>query len=164
MESIAQSAVAGLIAALAATFILGIAKYVRHLWGRRQDVKYIRSLLIEGRGRVMGSKDMHFKGMNASISEGAMRAAQYNVMLKQIGLALEKWAVMLSHDQRKDIYDALDWYHANPEGLPAIRRNGKVVVVELPEGRLPVEEMSLQAAKDSFERLGSIKWLKLNLD
>ena len=164
MESIAQSAVAGLIAALAATAILGVARYVRHLWGRRRDVKYIRTLIIEGRGRVMGAKDVYFKGMDASISEGAVRAAQYNIMLRQVGLALEKWAMMLSHDQRKDIYDALDWYHTNPEGLPAIRRNGQVVVVQLPEGRLPVEEMSLQAAKDSFEKLGSIKWLKLNPD
>ena len=164
MESIALSAVAGVIAALAATAILGIARYVRHLWGRRQDVKYIRALIIEGKGRVMEAKDMYFEGMDASISEGAARAAQYNIMLKQIGLALEKWAVMLSHDQRKDIYDALDWYHTNPEGLPAIRHNGQVVIVQLPEGRLPIEDMSLQAAKDSFKKLESIKWLKLNVD
>ena len=164
MDSIAQSAVAGLIAALAATAILGIARYVRHLWGRRQDVEYIRALLIEGRGRVMGTRDVYFKEMDASMSAGVIRAAQYNIMLKQIGLALEKWAVMLSHDQRKNIYDALDWYHTNPEGLPAIKRNGHAVVVELPEGRLPVEEMSLQAAKESFEKLESIKWLKLNVD
>ena len=112
----------------------------------------------------MEAKDMYFEGMDASISEGAARAAQYNIMLKQIGLALEKWAVMLSHDQRKDIYDALDWYHTNPEGLPAIRHNGQVVIVQLPEGRLPIEDMSLQAAKDSFKKLESIKWLKLNVD
>lgn len=164
MESIAHSAVAGLIAALAATAILGIARYVRHLWGRRQDVKHIRALLIEGRGRVTGAKDMCFKEMDASMSAGAIRAAQYNVMLKQIGIALEKWAVKLSHDQRKDIYDALDWYHTNSEELLAIKRNGQVVVLELPEGRLPVEEMSLQAAKATFEKLESIKWLKLNVD
>ena len=162
MESIADSAVAGVIAALVATAILGIARYVRRLWGRRQDEKYIRTLLIEGRERVMSARDMYFEGMDASMSAGAIRAAQYNIMLKQIGLALEKWAVMLSHDQRKDIYDALDWYHANPEGLPAIKRNGQVVIVELPEGRLPVEEMQLQAAKEIFERLETIKWLKLD--
>ena len=112
----------------------------------------------------MGAKDVYFTHMDASMSAGAIRAAQYNIMLKQIGLALEKWAVMLSHKQRKNIYDALDWHHANPEGLPAIKRNGHAVVVELPEGRLPVEEMSLQAAKESFEKLESIKWLKLSVD
>ena len=164
MDSIAQSAVAGLIAALAATAILGIARFVRHLWGRHQDVKYIRTLVIEGRERVMGAKDTNFRGMNVSMSADAIRAAQYNIMLKQIGLALEKWAVMLSHAQRKDIYDALDWYHANPEGILAVKRDGKLVVVEAPEGTWPGNEMLLDAAAERFKRLGSIKWLKLNVD
>lgn len=164
MESTTGSVVAGLIAALAATTILGVAKYVRDSLARRQDVKYIRALLIEGRERVMGARNTYFKEMDASISAGALRAAQYNIMLKQIGLALEKWTVMLTHDQRKEIYDALDWYHTNPEGLPAIKRNGQVVVLELPEGRLPVKEMSLQVVKETFEKLESIKWLKLNVD
>ena len=62
----------------------------------------------------MGARNTYFKEMDASISAGALRAAQYNIMLKQIGLALEKWTVMLTHDQRKEIYDALDWYHTNP--------------------------------------------------
>ena len=164
MESIAHSAVAGVIAALVATAVLGIARYVRHWRVRRQDVKYIRELFIEGRGRVMGARDVYFKEMGASMTAGAIRAAQYNNMLKQIGVALDKWAVMLSHDQRKDIYDALDWYHTNPNALPAINRDGKVVVVELPEGRLPVADMTLEAAKRSFQKLESIEWLKLNSD
>ena len=162
MESIAHSAVAGVIAALVATAVLGIARYVRHWRVRRQDVKYIRALLVEGRGRIMGARDVYFKEMGASMSAGAVRAAQYNNMLKQIGPALEKWAVMLSHDQRKDIYDALDWYHSDPHALPAIKRDGQVVVLELLEGRLPVSDMTLEAAKQRFENLDSIKWLKLN--
>ena len=42
MEPIAQSAVAGLIAALTATAILGIARYIRQRLAKRRDVKYIR--------------------------------------------------------------------------------------------------------------------------
>ena len=57
MESIAGSIVAGMIAALAATTIMGVAKYVRDSLARRQDVKYIRALLIEGRGRVKGARN-----------------------------------------------------------------------------------------------------------
>ena len=112
----------------------------------------------------MGARDVYFEKMDASMSAGAIRAAQYNNMLKQIGVALAKWAVMLSHDQRKDIYHALDWYHSNPNALPAIKRDGQVVVVELPEGRLPVTDMTLEAAKERFEKLESIEWLQLNID
>ena len=56
MEVIAGSAVAGLIAALTATIILGTAKwiYLEHL--QRLDVKQIREVLTDGRRRVMESK------------------------------------------------------------------------------------------------------------
>ena len=109
----------------------------------------------------MEARKVHFKAMDASMSAGAIRAAQYNNMLKQIGLALDKWAVMLSHDQRKDIYDALDWYHSDPHALPAIKRDDQVVVLELPEGKLPVSSMTLEAAKEKFDKLESIEWLRL---
>ena len=54
MESIVQSAAAGLIAALMATVILGFARLVRQWSARRQDVRYIRKLLMDGRKRVEG--------------------------------------------------------------------------------------------------------------
>ena len=57
MESIVQGAVAGLIAALAATTILGLARYARQWWANRQDVKYISELLAEGRTHVMEAID-----------------------------------------------------------------------------------------------------------
>ena len=63
MDSIAQSAVAGLIAALVATAILGLARYLRQELAKRRDVRYIRGLLIEGRKRVLESKDT-FKRRN----------------------------------------------------------------------------------------------------
>ena len=162
MESIAQSAVAGLIAALVATTILGLAKYVRHWLAKRQDMEYIRGLLIEGRSRVMESKDTFNEGMAAMLPEDTLRAAQYNNMIRNIGVALERWAVNLSHAQRKDVYDALDWYHTG--GLNAIKQDGTAVFMELPEGKWPATEMSMEAAVNKFEKLQSIKWLKLETD
>ena len=123
MESIAQSAVAGLIAALTATAILGFAKCVRQWSAKRQDVRYLRNLLTEGRKRVLEAGDTFHKGMNATSSGDALRAAQYNNMVKRLGIALEKWMVDLSHDQRKDIFDALDWYHT--DSLQAVKKDGK---------------------------------------
>ena len=162
MESIAQSAVAGLIAALVATTILGLAKYVHQWLARRQDVRYIRGVLIQGRTRVMASEDTFHEGMNALIPADVLRAGQYNNMIRELGVALERWAVNLSHVQRKDVCDALNWYHT--DGLNATKNSGTVVFGEPSEGRWPTAEMSMDAAREKFEKLQSIEWLKLKAD
>ena len=110
----------------------------------------------------MEAKDTYNKGMKAKLKEDDLRAAQYNIMITQISVALERWAVNLSHAQRKDIYDALDWYHT--QGLHAIPKDGVAVFVDIPEGRWPTTDMSLDHAKNRFENLQSIKWLKLEVD
>ena len=162
METVGQSAFAGLIAALTATTILGLARYVRDWISRSRDVKYIRRLMIEGQQRVMGAQDTHHKGMDARLSADTLRAAQYNTFIKEIRVALERWAVNLSHTQRKDVYEALDWY--NKEGLYATPKGGKAVFVNVPKGRWPTAEMSMEAAARKFENLQSIKWLNLEFD
>ena len=44
----------------------------------------------------------------------ALRAAQYKYyLLKQVDVVLERWTVRLSHDEKKDIYDALDWFNSD---------------------------------------------------
>lgn len=159
MESIAQSAVAGLIAALTATVILGLARFGREWLAKRRDVKYIRDLLIQGRKRVLEAKDTFHKGMNATSSGDVLRAAQYNNMIKRLGIVLEQWTVALTHDHRKEILDALDWYHT--DSLQAIIKEGQVVYVEVLDGRWPTIEMSLDTAKEKFDKLQSISWLKL---
>ena len=162
MESLTQSAVAGFIAALAATAILGLTGFLRHRLAMRRDVRYIRGLLIEGRSRVMEAKDTYHKDMDARSSADNLRAAQYNNLIKQVGVALDRWTVNLTHAQRKDIYDALDWYHTH--GLHALKRGGNAVYVELSDGKWPTLEMSLEAATETFERLQSIKWLRLEVE
>ena len=159
MDVILPSAVAGVIAALTATVILGIAKWVRQWLARRQDVRYLRDVLIEGRKRVMEAKDTHHQGMDATSSADAWRAALYNNMIKKLVVAVEKWMVNLSHDQRKDIFNALDWYHT--DSLHAVEKDGKAVFVELLDGKWPTMEMPMKEAKKKFEKLQSITWLKL---
>ena len=107
----------------------------------------------------MEAEDTFHKGMDATSSADALRAAQYNNMIKRLGVALEKWTVDLSHDQRKDIFDALDWYHT--DSLQAIKKGGKAVFIEIPDGRWATTELPMEAAKEKFEKLQSIKWLKL---
>ena len=159
MNPIIQGVITGLIAALAASAILTAVSWSQGLWGKYQDVKYLRSLLSDGQKRVMEAEDSFHSGMNATMPADVLRAAQYNYMMKEVGLALERWTVHLSHDQRKEIYDALDWY--NQSGLHAVRRNGQVQFVELRDGRWPTTTMTAEQAQIRFEKLRSIKWLKL---
>ena len=67
-----------------------------------------------------------------------------------MGVTLERWTLNLSHDQRKDIYDALDWFGTN--SLQAVRRNsdGSVQFVQLPEGRWHTTEMTMELALEKF--------------
>ena len=164
METIYQGAVAGLIAALAATTVLGLAKYVLLWWARRQDINYIRKLLIERSRLVMEAKDTFIPPMVATISADGLRATQYNRMVKELGIALERWTVHLSHAQRKDIYDALDWYHYDPDKLFATKKGGVVKFVELPNGIWLPPEMPMEVANRKLKNLQSIRWLKLNED
>ena len=108
---------------------------------------------------MLEAGDTFHKGMNATSSGDALRAAQYNNMVKRLGIALEKWMADLSHDQRKDIFDALDWYHT--DSLQAVKKDGKAVFIDIPDGRWPTTEMSLEVANEKFEKLQSIMWLKL---
>ena len=83
-------------------------------------------------------------------------------MTKELGVAIERWALGLSHAQRKEVYDALDWYHT--DGLYATKRDDGVAFMDLPEGRWPTVEMSIEAAREKFDRLEAIGWLRLNED
>lgn len=110
----------------------------------------------------MEAKDTFHPGMCMMMEADTLRAAQYNHMIREVGVALERWTANLSHAQRKDVYVALDWYQT--DGLYAIKGDEEVVFVELPEGKWPTTTMSREAAKVKFENLESIKWLKLSKD
>ena len=112
----------------------------------------------------MGAEDKFFEEMDATASADIIRARQYNRMIKELGVAFEMWAVNLSHTQRKEIYDALDWYHVRTDAQFAIERDGKVVFQEVPDGKWPAPEMSAGKAKEKFDRLRGIEWLKLDTE
>ena len=90
-SEIGNSVVAGVVAALAATAILGIAKWIRDFCARRRDVACIREILTDGRKRVYEAKDTFHPGMDTSSEEDYLRAAQYNNMARRLDVALKNW-------------------------------------------------------------------------
>ncbi len=159
MDSLCESVVAGAAAAIAATIILGFAKYVYEMVARSRDEKYIRSVLMKGKERVLSATDAYNNSMGATLPEEVLRAAQYNNMIKELDIALEKWAPHLTHDQRKGIFDALDWYHT--DNLQFTLRGKVPTEVDLPPGKWPTTQMPLDRAQEKFEKLQSIEWLNL---
>ena len=159
-ESLADSAVGGAIAGVFAAGILGVIGWLRRWRLRQQETAYIRDLVTQGRKRVMDSKDTFNPGMGVVLGADLLRAAQYNLMIKQLDVALEHTTQNLKTNQRMDIYDALDWHHTG--SLHAVKApSGKTEFIELRPGRWPTTEMGESYAVRKFERLESIKWLKL---
>ncbi len=156
MDSVIQGAAAGLIAAI----VIGLFKYIQTKLAQFQDVKYIRSLVIEGREQVMGAKDDLDEKEKTKFSADVLRAAFYNNMLKKLNVALEYTVVTLTHDQRKDIYDGLNWYNTDIYRYDIPRIAGDTFH-DLPEGKWPSYTMSIKEAKEKFDNLQAIKWLKL---
>ena len=161
MEDIAGSAVAGLIAAVAATIILGVAKWVYQKHLQRLDVKQIQEVLTDGRRRVLEAKKTFNHNMNATLPVDMLRAAKYNLMIKQLRVALDHTTSNLSYAKRKGIFDALDWYHVNSLYLIKDAAGNPVSKDDLPVGNWPTNAMQEIQAIDKFKGLESIKWLKL---
>ena len=160
MEDIAGSAVAGLIAALTVTIILGAAKWIHLKHLQRLDVRQIRGVLTDGRRRVMESKETFNPNMKVTISGALLRAAQYNLMIKKLRVALDHTTSKLSYAKRKELFDALDWYGV--ESLCATKDvRGNPVFIDPPVGSWPTSQMQENHAIDKFKRLESMKWLKL---
>ena len=152
--------VAGVAAAIAATVILGTAKWIhgRHLQAR--DIKHVRGILLAGRKRVMESQDVFNDGMDATLPADALRCAQYNLMIKQLAIALDHTTSNLPYAKRQQIFEALDWYHTGSL-LATKDANGQPVFVIPQEGVWPTTQMNLTAAINRFTKLEAIRWLKL---
>ena len=161
MEDIAGNAVAGLVAALTATIILGAAKWIHLKRLQSLDVKQIREVLTDGRKKVLESEETFFANMDATAHSDALRCAQYNLMIEQLRIALDHTTSKLPYVKRKEIFDALNWYHT--EGLYARKDNdgNPVFVSDFPPGKWPTGTMEKNFAIDKFKHIESIKWLKL---
>ena len=162
MNSIASSALAGVIAALTATAILGAARYIRRRATRRQAIRHLQHLFTQARERVMQAEEKHLESTNQRIPANALRAARYNVMLKELKVALDKWSTALSYDQREEIIEALDWYNLTTfsveEDWP-----GRVKLKTIPDG-VWIGDLRSETAQEKFQNLKSIKWLKLTYE
>ena len=170
MEEIAGSALAGLVAALTATFILVVLKWIHERYLEHLDVRQIQEVLTDGRKRVMEkSKETFNPNMNVTLHADVLRAAQYNLMIKQLRVALDHTTSKLSYAKRKDIFDALDWYGVKSlyatkdvDGSPVfVDRDSFAKATARPVGSWPTSEMQENQAIDKFKCLEAIKWLKL---
>ena len=121
---------------------------------QRLDVKQIREVLTTGRKRVMESKETFHHGMDATLPSYVLRAAQYNLIIKQLRVALDHTTSKLPYAKRKDIFKALDWYHVKSLYLTKDKR-GNPVFSDLPVGSWPTTEMHESQAVDKFKRLES---------
>ena len=162
MKNIAGNALAGLIAALVASLILIVAEWLHQKHLQRLDVKQIREVLTEGRKKVLESKETTFPDIG-TVSGDVLRCAQYNLMIEQLRLALDHRTSKLSYVKRKEIFDALNWYHTDGDRLYVIKRSDGNLVFspDLPPGKWPTLDMKKNFAVARFKRIESIKWLNL---
>ena len=151
---------AGLIAGLVVAVLLGLARQTLRALERRREEKYIRGLFIEGQ-EILDTEKLQFQGGQIGISAEHLRAFRYKALLKEVGVALERWTPHLSISQRKDIYDALDWFHTDPDRMPAVLKDEVLMLVDVPDGAFPLADMHEDAAVQVYERLRLVKWLKL---
>ena len=107
----ATSIVTGVVAAIVATVILGTAKWIHGRRLQAGDIKQVRGILAAGRQRVMESRDVFNDSMDTTLPAAALRCAQYNLMIKQLATVLDHTTTNLPYEKRKQVLDALDWYH-----------------------------------------------------
>lgn len=108
----------------------------------------------------MQATDTFNAAMGVTLPGDVLRAAQYDLMLKQLSVALDPAGSNLSYQKREQVFDALDWYnvdhlHAGKDGA------GHPVFRSPPAGQWIAADMRQADAKEKFRQLESIGWLKL---
>ena len=160
MDDLTGSIMAGVAAAIVATAILGIARWIRAWWRRYGDIKQIREIVKTGRERVVRAKGFFHEGMQCDVPANVIRCGQYNLMIKQLAVLLDHRTSNLPYGERKQIHDALDWFHT--DALSVIKdAHGHPTIVSPPEGTWPTRDMRMDHAKIRFDNLQTIGWLKL---
>ena len=167
LSTLLENAIAGLFAGVAAAGVLWFFRHIRDGRDRRKDEKAIRDLLRVRIGAVtkVGPKLQSKSAAHRPVDKDEVRrtrAYEYNVLLTELGLTLERWTPNLSLKQRKDIYDALDWY--NLEGWYDARYRAPRRPQDLVAGKWEAEGMEEKQFKAKLRELESIDWLKLDVD
>ena len=145
------------------TLLLGFSRWLRYRIARRHDVKHIRATLKEGEALVMNAKDVEHEENGCVVarsSASVWRALLYNSMIEKLRVVLELQQ-NLSVYEKHEIFEALNWFHTKGPKVKIV--NGKLEPVwDLPTGRWPAKhDMTTEEAKEKFEKLRAIKWLKL---
>ena len=161
VDTVVRGAAGGFIAGLVVAAVLGIAQKFRERVERRQEEQYLRSLFIEGK-MILTTEDLQLEGLGITVPADYQRAADYKRLLRQVGVALERWTPHLPPSQRKDIYDALDWFHTDQTRmLFATTAENEGRFIDVPDGTFPGETMTAEGAAEVYDRLQAIRWLKL---
>ena len=102
---------------------------------REQQLDYLRNLLTTRRRSVLTSRDIATHELPPKlggqlpngISADALRAEEFNLMLRELGDALEYQTSELTPIERKEVRDALDWFHRPKFGnVNVVPISGKV--------------------------------------
>ena len=107
----------------------------------------------------MQAEEQYIDSTQQRIPANALRAARYNVMLKELKIALDKWPAAFSYNQRQAIIDAVDWYNLRTFSVEQ-DWPGRAALKRMPDG-VWEGDMDFKTAEDRFRNLKSIKWLKL---
>ena len=158
METIIQSIWTGASAALVAAFVLEFASYIRRKLNSLRSIKHIREILEEGRDSVLTSKNEKISNPSMFIPKDVVRVGEYNRMIRKLDVALNEWRSELSFRQKKEIIEALNWYHTDT--IFASKEGEEIKFKEFPDGKWTHNTMYECEAKYRFEKLKSITWLK----
>ena len=132
-------------------------------WQAYKEAAAIRNFIIEERGLILKAKGLlDLEDSSKMLIEADVwRARLYNEMLEELGRMLDHWSPHLAQKRKLTLLSALDWYHK--EGVHL--RPGPAVYgrqfMDVAPGTWPYTEMSFDNAKDQFEKLEAVKWLKL---
>ena len=158
-QDILVSAVGGVFAALAFAGLVQIWRY----WQARKETAAIRNIIVEERRCIFDAKDvLDPEDLCVTLARAdEWRAQLYNKMLGEIRRTLDHRSPHLPLERKQSLLRALDWYHS--EGVfvaPAPRVHG-YKFPQIEPGIWPGDEMSLDEAKEKFQKLEAVKWLKL---
>ena len=158
-QSLFVSSVGGVVAAVS----FAVLVRMWGIWQARKEAAAIRNIIVEDRRLIFDAKDvLDPEDLSVRLARAdEWRAVLYNEMLGEVGRILDHWSPHLPQERKQSLLRALDWYHR--EGV-VLAPSPRVVGHKFPRvepGTWPGDKMSLDEAKEKFEKLEAVKWLKL---
>ena len=160
LQSLFVSSVGGVVAAV---FFAGLVQLWR-IWQACKEAAAIRNIIVEDRDLIFNAKDRPDPQDPSVRFAGAdeWRAMLYNEMLGEVGRTLDHWSPHIPLERKQSLLRALDWYHREGVFLaPGPHVAGEKKFLEIEPGTWPSDKMTLDEAKKKFQKLETVKWLKL---